>query len=133
MPLTRDEYLLVVLAEECSEIAQAASECQSTELTASDRNELIQSTSMIAKIVSKVLRFGLDDGHPSEARDNQAALADEICDLLGIVEMLREHGVLRLTDEQIHMAKERKRSKVKRYMDYSGQRGRLVEREDRHE
>lgn len=61
--MTRTEYLLACLAEECSEVAKAAMKAQ---------------------------RFGVADGYPGTDRTNGGDIAKELNELLAIVEMLRE-------------------------------------------
>lgn len=63
------EHLLTCLAEECAEVQQA---------------------------VSKALRFGMDDGRPESQTTNAQDIARELVDVLAIVEMLEEAGVITL-------------------------------------
>lgn len=58
--MTRREYLLICLAEECAEVAQAASKC---------------------------LRYG-DDEHYEGGASNLERLETEVCDLLTLLDML---------------------------------------------
>ena len=92
--MDRIEHLLVCLAEECAEVQHA---------------------------VAKALRFGLDDGYPGAASTNAQGIARELCDVLALVEMLEDAGVLeRPTDTH---AIERKKAKVMAFMEYAGQIG----------
>ncbi len=59
--MNRTEYLLIVLAEECAEVAQVA---------------------------CKGLRFGLDDIGPGKKENNLRSLERELADLLAVVELL---------------------------------------------
>lgn len=90
------DHLLVILSEECSEVT---------------------------KEVSKSLRFGLKDFHPKYGNiPNDIRLSDELCDLMGVVEMLQEEGVIpELSKEKI----ENKKIKIKKYMNISRQLGKL--------
>lgn len=63
--MNRQEYLGLVLMEECAEVAQA---------------------------MSKVLRFGLMDLH--NGMSNQARLVAELNDLIAVIEMLHDEGVM---------------------------------------
>lgn len=60
------EHLLTCAAEEGCEIGQAG---------------------------HKALRFGLDDINPKSRQTNRQDLVTEVNDLLGVLEMLQEHGV----------------------------------------
>ena len=60
--MTRTEYLLACLAEECSEVAKAAMKAQ---------------------------RFGVADGYPGTDRTNGGDIAKELNELLAIVEVKR--------------------------------------------
>lgn len=59
--LNETEYLLVVLAEECAEIAKQA---------------------------SKGIRFGLDDFEPGQSETNTRRIERELADLMAVVERL---------------------------------------------
>ncbi len=91
------EHLLVCLIEECAEVQKAA---------------------------AKALRFGLDDSAPdTPSLTNAEEIALEYTDLVAIIEMLEERGVLanRKTPERIQA----KKDKVLKYMDYAVTRGTL--------
>ena len=97
--MDRTEHLLVCLAEECAELAQA---------------------------VSKALRFGLDDGHPERGTTNADDIARELHDLFGVIELLDESGALpqvRAMDSDA--AINEKKLKVEKYLEYSKSRGTL--------
>lgn len=59
--MTRDEHLLVIVMEECAELAQRA---------------------------SKALRFGLSEVQPEQALTNVERIVGEYSDLAGVMEML---------------------------------------------
>lgn len=67
--MTLEEYLLVCLMEEASEIQKAC---------------------------SKALRFGLEHFWDKEGKTNRHAIEEEVADLSGIVERLQKHGTLDL-------------------------------------
>ncbi|HML33827.1 hypothetical protein [Sporomusa sphaeroides] len=92
--MTETEHLLVCLAEECAEIQQA---------------------------VTKALRFGLQDNY----KDSTPAqdIARELCDLIAVVELLEEAGVIKKTGTID--AIERKKARVWHYMEYARARGTL--------
>jgi NTP pyrophosphatase (non-canonical NTP hydrolase) len=96
-----NEYLLTCLNEECLEVA---------------------------KSVDKALRFGLDDIGPGHKSCNLEEIAQELDDMQGVLELLKDNGVnidkLR-TREQV----EAKKLKVKFFMEYSEKRYHLT-RED---
>jgi NTP pyrophosphatase (non-canonical NTP hydrolase) len=77
---------LLILQEECSEVIQA---------------------------ISKIFRFGLDNFKPGKPNTNQEHLENEIGDLLALVILLHEQGVLR--DDVIEKAIQAKFEKLKLY------------------
>jgi hypothetical protein len=66
--MNRIEHLLVCVTEECAEIAQAA---------------------------DKALRFGLEDGSPERQSTNAEDIVKEYSDLVALIRMLFEEGVLK--------------------------------------
>ncbi|TWH48526.1 hypothetical protein [Sporomusa sp. KB1] len=92
--MTETEHLLVCLAEECAEIQQA---------------------------VGKALRFGLQDNY----KDSTPAedIARECCDLIAVIEMLEEAGIIKKTGTI--QAIEQKKFKVRYYMEYAREHGTL--------
>lgn len=92
------EHLLTCLAEEGGEIALAA---------------------------HKALRFGIDDGYPGTDRTNRCDIVQEVNDLLGVIELLSEHGIT-LDGLFDRSAIEAKKAKVRKYMDYAAERGCLA-------
>ena len=98
--MNRTEHLLVVLSEECSEVA---------------------------KEVSKALRFGLDDCNPNvilaEADiTNSERITKEVADFIGIVEMLYDEGIIK---RPILYDIEEKKKKVEKYLKYAATSGTL--------
>lgn len=96
--MTRTEHLLIILAEECNEVAQRC---------------------------SKALRFTLDEIQPGEGENNAERIEGELSDLFAVVEMLISADVL---DHDIIYSKilmDRKREKVEKFLTYSEDRGTL--------
>ena len=98
--MTRTEHLLVILAEECNEVAQRC---------------------------AKALRFGLREIEPGQRLTNADRIMQEYADLMALVDMLVEdqslpHGHLTLAIQQ-------KRAKVKRFLNYSEECGTLSAKE----
>ena len=54
--------------------------------------ELIESLVEAHKLTMKVLRFGYDEVYPKTLTDNRKRLEEEIGDILGVVDMMCEHG-----------------------------------------
>jgi len=98
--MNRKEHLLVILAEECNEVGQRA---------------------------TKALRFGVNEIQPGTSNENNAErLKYEYNDLIAIVEILQEEGVLppeMFSREMIDKKKER----VKYFLEYSKKIGTLQE------
>jgi NTP pyrophosphatase (non-canonical NTP hydrolase) len=90
--MNRTEHLLACLAEECAEVAQR---------------------------VSKALRFGLDEVQPGQASDNADRIADELGDLISVVEIL---VMDELIPEPIPDWRE-KLAKIERFMAISREQG----------
>lgn len=99
------EYLLTCGQEESGEVAVAALN--------------------VAKAFSKSLRFGLDDIHPEREITALQVLVAELNDLEAVIEMLQEKGI-ELPGLHDRTAIDRKKEKVKKYMEYSKQRGTLI-------
>lgn len=89
--LSRREHLLVILTEECNEVAQRC---------------------------AKALRFGLDEIQEGQDLDNAERIIYELNDLLAVVEMLTNEGYLK-NNSNNYAAKELKKDKVEKYLKYS--------------
>ena len=97
--MNRTEHLLTCLIEECAEVQQA---------------------------IAKALRFGLDDHHPDNPMlTNGNEIAIELTDLLGIVELLEDAGIISTVKNT--EAIQKKKEKVMEYMDYAVKRRTLIE------
>lgn len=94
--MTEKEHLLVILAEECNEVAQR---------------------------IAKILRFGFDDpngSEPGQPYTNKDRLILELNDLLAAIEMVFEEQ-----DIISQMLKDDKKKKVKKYLELSRKLGTL--------
>jgi hypothetical protein len=100
--MTETEHLLSCLAEECAEIAQE---------------------------VSKALRFGIDNVFADARGDRtvRAKIVSEYYDLLGVVDLLKERKILELDAVEELTARDAKREKLLRMLDYAREVGALRE------
>jgi len=94
--MNKVEHLLTCLVEECAEVQQA---------------------------VCKAQRFGLDDGYPGSVTTNAQDIVKECTELIAVVEMLQEEGVI--TGVGLFSSKYEKKERVKQYMKYAESRGML--------
>ena len=77
---------LLILQEECAEVTQAVSKC---------------------------FRFGLDNFKPGKPATNQEHLETEIGDLLAMIDILNDLGVVETT--RLDQAKQAKKEKLKQW------------------
>ena len=97
--MTEEQYLLLVLEEECVELA---------------------------KVCSKAIRFGLEHKNPDLKKKNTNLLLEEYCDLLAAMKMLQTGGILPIMPAQEFVNRiEAKEQKVLRMMKYSRELRRL--------
>lgn len=96
MGVNKNEYLLTCLGEECNEIGQRA---------------------------SKALRFGLAEVQPGQPLSNVERLAAELDDLMGVLQLLREQGVMDYQPNPARIAD--KQAKLRAFMGYSESLGTL--------
>ena len=61
--------------------------------------------------VSKIRRFGLDNTHHKSGKNHRAMLEAEIGDVLAMVDILLEQGIL--TQDNLDTAKQNKKDKLK--------------------
>ena len=100
--MTEQEHVLMVLAEECSEVI---------------------------KEVSKALRFGLDshaglDDHaPNCELSNSQKLSNELGDLMGVMEMLIDRGVIDAPDPSQSVLK---KIRIGKYIEYAKNKGTII-------
>jgi hypothetical protein len=95
--MTKEEHLLIILAEECGEIQHE---------------------------IFKALRFGLDDVYLPESKEtNRESLMREIADFEGALELVIDAGTLPggLSGKLIKEKKDR----IIKFLEYSKERGRL--------
>lgn len=90
--LSRTEYLLTKLGEECNEVGQ---------------------------MVSKTIIFGTSEQRPGNPYNNIERLEGEIIDLLAVVKMLQDDGVIDLDRPDIIDRIDQKTDKVEKYMQFS--------------
>lgn len=96
--MNRLELLLVILSEECAELAK---EC------------------------SKALRFGLDDFEPGTTVNNRDRIINEFNDLYAMIQMLVNDGILDNNLIGDSKSIKKKISKVETYLNYSKNAGTL--------
>jgi hypothetical protein len=96
--MTRQEHLLTILAEECVEVAQRASKC---------------------------LRFGATEIQPGQDEDNAIRLIHEWWDLLALIGMCKEDGILPERPPGFPEWIQAKREKVEKFLAYSREQGTL--------
>ena len=75
-----------ILSEECAEVIQAISKCH---------------------------RFGMDNVKPGKPKTNREHLEEEIGDLLAMVDIMLDHGVI--THDSLEVAKKAKVEKLKKW------------------
>ena len=81
----------------------------------------------VAQRITKCMRFGLDETQTGHEKTNKQRVYYEFCDLLGVLEMLDEEGIIpRPTDEDIQMMKALKKEKIEKYLKYSKEQGTLT-------
>lgn len=97
--MTRQEYLLTILSEECAEVIQE---------------------------ISKALRFGLEEIYPEKGITNSERITAELHDIIAVVEMLRNEGCLEREDIiKVLAAIKVKQGKIEEYLRYSKKCGTL--------
>ncbi|HVK55881.1 MAG TPA: hypothetical protein VM532_12740 [Burkholderiales bacterium] len=93
------EHLLTCAAEEAVEVAQRA---------------------------DKAARFGLTETQPGQTLTNAARIMGELVELLAVIEMLEERGLIQWPKpEVIREMKDQKKGRVIYYMDYARRLGTL--------
>lgn len=94
--MTKKEYLLLLIAEECNEVGQRA---------------------------SKALRFGLKEIQPGQPLNNTQRLIYEFNDLVATIELMDEEGMLDGESMIDRDMVEEKKIKIEKYLSYSQQLG----------
>ncbi len=77
----------------------------------------------ISHSLHKSLRFGLDDTYNGN-KTNEQHIVQELCDLMGVIELLTEEGVDFLEPQKRNIIEEKKK-RVREFMKYSIKRGTL--------
>jgi hypothetical protein len=99
--MTRNEHLLTILSEECSEVAHR---------------------------VSKTLRFTPEEIQPGQPMNNAERILQEFCDLAAAMEMLEDAGVLPdWSEERMRFQMDAKKIQVEKFLEYSKEVGTLTE------
>jgi NTP pyrophosphatase (non-canonical NTP hydrolase) len=99
--MSRTEHLLVIMIEECAEVAQRA---------------------------TKALRFTLDEVQPGQDKTNKQRLLDELTDLMAVVEMCVADDLLPdRPSADVAAAMEEKKRRVETFLKYSKEMGTLDE------
>lgn len=97
--MTRKQYLLLKLGEECAEVAQRC---------------------------SKQVQFGRDEIQRGQEHTNEARLTGEIIDLCAVIQMLNQCGEIKLPkDSEMPALFAKKRKKIEKYLKYSRSLGRV--------
>jgi len=102
--MTREDHLLVIIAEECNEVAQRA---------------------------TKALRFGLEEVQPGQEQNNSLRILGELADLLTAFDMLIEESAVmgRANLDACKVLVEMrnaKRAKIEKFLLLSAECGRLA-------
>lgn len=104
--MTRKEALLVMLMEECNEVAQRA---------------------------SKILRFGVNEVQPGQEKTNAQRLMDEVEDFIGVYQMITGCAVApseecyRRDPVDVMAGIMNKKAKVEKFLEYSKECGTITD------
>lgn len=82
----KQKEVLLIAQEECAEVTQA---------------------------ISKIFRFGFDSRWPPDGIDNRDRLTEELGDLMAMVKLMVEHGIVDL--DELTKAGERKATKLRQW------------------
>lgn len=98
--ISEEKYLFTLIQEECAEISQVA---------------------------SKIVRFGLLETRPGGELNNLERIKEEIVDLLGVVSFIEQKLGVQLINNVPFIDDKilKKIDKIKKYMEYSRNRGEL--------
>lgn len=83
---TKTKEVMDILQEECAEVIQA---------------------------VSKISRFGIDNYKPGKPKTNRQHLEEELGDMLAMIDIMLEQGVVSL--DNLEVAKQAKKEKLKQW------------------
>ncbi len=82
----KQKEIMLIAQEECAEVVQA---------------------------ISKVFRFGMDDVHPTTMKSNKDSLEEEVGDLMCMIELMQEYGIINASN--VLNANVKKRNKLKQW------------------
>lgn len=90
--MTRIEHLLTLLSEECNETGQRA---------------------------SKAIRFGLNETQEGQELTNAQRIQYEFCDIIAVVALLKEEGIIDSKTFDMEEAIKLKKIKIEKWLEYS--------------
>lgn len=76
-------------------------------------NILQEECAEVIQIISKCRRFGIDETHLKSGRSNRENLEEELGDMLALVQILKDLGVV--TEHNLEQAKQEKFEKLKKW------------------
>jgi NTP pyrophosphatase (non-canonical NTP hydrolase) len=82
----KQKEIMLIAQEECAEVIQA---------------------------ISKVFRFGMNDVHPTTMKSNKDSLEEEVGDLMCMIELMQQYGIISPTN--VINANVSKRNKLKKW------------------
>jgi len=65
----------------------------------------------VIQAITKIMRFGMEDAWPKDGPNNKSRLEEEVGDLLCMIDIMIERGIL--SDSIINAARKNKREKLK--------------------
>jgi NTP pyrophosphatase (non-canonical NTP hydrolase) len=74
---------------------------------------LQEESAEVIQAVSKIFRFGYDSTHPETSQNNREHLAEEVGDLIAMIQLLIENEIIDWRDVEI--AKDRKFEKLQKW------------------
>ena len=95
--MTRQEHLLIILAEECAEVAHRC---------------------------SKALRFGLGDVAPGQPYANHELIRHELCHVAAVLGLLAESGAVSARYDVVTIME--KRAAIEKWLEHSKRQGTLT-------
>lgn len=100
--MTREQYLLTKLAEECSEVAQRA---------------------------SKAIVFGINDIQSGQNKDNNTRLVEEFAHIMVYMELLREERFIIMNLDYMESEMDKKRKELEKWYQFSVDKGMVISSE----
>jgi len=74
---------------------------------------LQEESAEVIQAVSKIFRFGYDSKHPDVTFDNREHLAEELGDLLAMITLCQDFGIV--NNEAVWIAKDKKLEKLRQW------------------